>query len=414
MTKPTDPQDSTRTAPDSADTAADTAGRDSGTRPGEGNGTVRPSPRPRPVNPDPPAAEPARPEPVESGAGSGPADSVAPDSGAVGSAVDGPTPAATPATPEVSGGPANGTAEVRDAVPSRDELFDQEAERALAESPAGSAGPGRTGAEPESSAGGINGRPEAPAAALPPPWQRVPDSAGPGAGNAPGEPAAADPNGRPTEAPPSPRPRPPSRPRGSAAAAAAAAATEVTAPDPAVRRSRPPRTDQTDLASARTVSLDPGRYGARSGDSEPPPAPEPEERPAPGRSSGGFQMGWPRNRRPRQASLQLKRLDPWSVLKIALVLAVVLYLVWLVAVGVLYGVLDGIGVWDRLNGQYADLVTEQAGDRLISAGRVFGAAAVIGAVNSLLFAVALSVGAFVYNVSADLVGGVEVTLSERD
>jgi len=46
-------------------------------------------------------------------------------------------------------------------------------------------------------------------------------------------------------------------------------------------------------------------------------------------------MSWPRNRRPRQASLQLKRLDPWSVLKIALVLAVVLYLIWLVAVGVL-------------------------------------------------------------------------------
>jgi hypothetical protein len=123
---------------------------------------------------------------------------------------------------------------------------------------------------------------------------------------------------------------------------------------------------------------------------------------------------WPRNRRPRQAALQLKRLDPWSVLKIALVLAVVLYLVWLVAVGVLYGVLDGIGVWDRLNGQYADLVAEQSGDQLISAGRVFGVAAVIGAVNSLLLAVAMSVGAFVYNVAADLVGGIEVTLSERD
>jgi hypothetical protein len=47
-------------------------------------------------------------------------------------------------------------------------------------------------------------------------------------------------------------------------------------------------------------------------------------------------------------------------------------------------------------------------------GRVFGFAAVIGAVNSLLFAVAVTVGAFVYNVSADLVGGIEVTLSERD
>ena len=56
----------------------------------------------------------------------------------------------------------------------------------------------------------------------------------------------------------------------------------------------------------------------------------------------------------------------------------------------------------------------QTGSTLISAGRVFGLAAVIGAINSLLFAVAVTVGAFVYNVSADLVGGIEVTLSERD
>jgi hypothetical protein len=129
--------------------------------------------------------------------------------------------------------------------------------------------------------------------------------------------------------------------------------------------------------------------------------------------------GWARTTRsrpPRQAALQLKRLDPWSVLKLALVLAVVLFFIWLVAVGVLYGVLDGMGVWDRLNGTYADLVSGegQTGSTLISAGRVFGLAAVIGAINSLLFAVAVTVGAFVYNVSADLVGGIELTLSERD
>jgi hypothetical protein len=129
---------------------------------------------------------------------------------------------------------------------------------------------------------------------------------------------------------------------------------------------------------------------------------------------------WPgrsgRNRPPRQAALQLKRLDPWSVLKLALVLAVVLFFIWLVAVGVLYGVLDGMGVWDKLNGTYSDLVSGEAagGSPLISAGRVLGLAAVVGAINSLLFAVAVTVAAFVYNVSADLVGGIEVTLSERD
>jgi hypothetical protein len=153
----------------------------------------------------------------------------------------------------------------------------------------------------------------------------------------------------------------------------------------------------------------------------PPDAAQPGEqqsRPSgPGSATGGWQaVRATRNRTPRQAALQLKRLDPWSVLKLSLVLAVVLFFIWLVAVGVLYGVLDGMGVWDQLNGNYANLVTENApaGGQLINAGRVFGFAAVVGAINSLLFAVAMTISAFVYNVSADLVGGVEVTLSERD
>lgn len=124
-----------------------------------------------------------------------------------------------------------------------------------------------------------------------------------------------------------------------------------------------------------------------------------------------------RPRPPRRAALQLKRLDPWSVLKLALVLSVVLFFIWMVAVGLLYGVLDGMGVWDRLNGTYSDLVSGDGtagGVALISAWRVLGLAALFGAINSVLFAAALTVGAFVYNVSADLVGGIEVTLSERD
>jgi hypothetical protein len=154
---------------------------------------------------------------------------------------------------------------------------------------------------------------------------------------------------------------------------------------------------------------------------EPPRQYEDSARSRAGAAASADSEGWSsvravRNRPPRQAALQLKRLDPWSALKLGLVLAVVLFFIWMVAVGVLYGVLDGMGVWDRLNGTYADLVSGDTptGSPLISAGRVFGFAAVIGAVNSLLFAVAVTVGAFVYNVSADLVGGIEVTLSERD
>ncbi|MGO1053807.1 DUF3566 domain-containing protein [Crossiella sp. CA198] len=121
-------------------------------------------------------------------------------------------------------------------------------------------------------------------------------------------------------------------------------------------------------------------------------------------------------RGPRRAALQVKRVDPWSVLKLALVLSVALFFVWLVAVGVLYGVLQGMGVWDSLNNTYKDLVTNADGgaEPLISAGRVFGVAAVVGVVNIVLFTALATVSAFVYNVSADLAGGVEVTLSERE
>ena len=123
------------------------------------------------------------------------------------------------------------------------------------------------------------------------------------------------------------------------------------------------------------------------------------------------------NRAPRRASLQIKRFDPWSVLKLSLVLSVAGFLVWLVAVGVLYGVLEGMGVWDQLNGTYSDLtsVTDpQAGGDLISGGRVFAFATVVGAINIVLLTALATVGAFIYNVSSDLAGGIELTLSERD
>ncbi|HEU5473139.1 MAG TPA: DUF3566 domain-containing protein [Actinophytocola sp.] len=121
-------------------------------------------------------------------------------------------------------------------------------------------------------------------------------------------------------------------------------------------------------------------------------------------------------RGPRRANLQIKRFDPWSVLKLSLVLGVALFFVWLVAVGALYAVLDGMGVWDKINGISTDLLqsAESSSEPLISAGRVFGIAAIVGAVNIVLFSALATVGAFVYNVSADLAGGLEVTLAERE
>ncbi|PZA23310.1 DUF3566 domain-containing protein, partial [Modestobacter versicolor] len=121
---------------------------------------------------------------------------------------------------------------------------------------------------------------------------------------------------------------------------------------------------------------------------------------------------------PRRARLQLRHIDTWSALKISLVLSIALFCVWMVAVGILYGVLGQLGVFDTLNdliGQLGSSSGEEAttGD-VINAKIVLGGAAVIGAVNIVLLTALSTVSAFVYNLCSDLVGGLEVTLAERD
>ena len=118
-------------------------------------------------------------------------------------------------------------------------------------------------------------------------------------------------------------------------------------------------------------------------------------------------------RGPRRARLQLRHIDPWSALKFSLVLSIALFFVWMVAIGVLYGVLSGLNVFGQINTLWGDLQGTQ-NTQLVTPSLVFGGAAVIGAVNILLFTALATIGAFIYNLCADLVGGLEITLGERD
>jgi hypothetical protein len=122
-------------------------------------------------------------------------------------------------------------------------------------------------------------------------------------------------------------------------------------------------------------------------------------------------------RGPRRARLQLRHIDTWSALKISLVLSIALFFIWMVAVGVLYGVLSALGVFDTLNELFGQLGTEggeETTSEVLTPGIVFGGAAIIGAINVVLLTALCTVGAFIYNMCSDLVGGLEVTLSERD
>ncbi|HEX8628313.1 MAG TPA: DUF3566 domain-containing protein, partial [Catenuloplanes sp.] len=123
-------------------------------------------------------------------------------------------------------------------------------------------------------------------------------------------------------------------------------------------------------------------------------------------------------RGPRRARLNLKRIDPWSVMKFAFAVSVVLFIVVVVATSVLYLALDAMGVWKTINASLAEFVNASGGGAAtafqVNAWGVIGTSMLIGAVNVVLFTALATLSAFIYNVCADLVGGVELTLAERD
>jgi hypothetical protein len=119
-----------------------------------------------------------------------------------------------------------------------------------------------------------------------------------------------------------------------------------------------------------------------------------------------------RNRGPRRARLQLRHISPLTVLKFSCVLAIALFFVWLIVVGILYGVLDAAGAIKHVNDAYVTL-NGPGTKTLITAGIVFGGAAIIGVVDIILFVALTTIGSVIYNLCADLVGGIEITLSER-
>jgi hypothetical protein len=123
-------------------------------------------------------------------------------------------------------------------------------------------------------------------------------------------------------------------------------------------------------------------------------------------------------RGPRRARLTVKRIDPWSVMKFSFAVSLVLFVVVIVATSVLYLALDAMGVFNSVNDSLAETFNASgasSGDTFrVTAKGVIGTAVLIGAVNVVLFTALATLAAFIYNVCADLVGGIELTLSERD
>jgi hypothetical protein len=191
-----------------------------------------------------------------------------------------------------------------------------------------------------------------------------------------------------------------------------------------------PKADEAPATSAVPIVTDPmAGFSARPqapGSSKPPAAPPappapppPPAFPAPGPVTSGPTAPGPaakasiraRARGPRRARLQLRHINPWTVLKFSCVLSIALFFVWLIVIGVLYGVLDAAGVINKINDTATTINGEGSKDP-VTAGLVFGGAAIIGVINIVLFVALSTIGSIIYNLCADLVGGVELTLSE--
>ncbi|WP_443075856.1 DUF3566 domain-containing protein [Streptomyces sp. TRM 70351] len=123
--------------------------------------------------------------------------------------------------------------------------------------------------------------------------------------------------------------------------------------------------------------------------------------------------------RTRKARLRVAKADPWSVMKVSFLLSVALGVCTVVAVAVLWMVMDGMGVFSTIGDTISDATESPEGagfdlEAMLSLSRVLTFTAVIAAIDVVLATALATLGAFIYNLSAGFVGGVELTLAEDE
>lgn len=180
----------------------------------------------------------------------------------------------------------------------------------------------------------------------------------------------------------------------------------------------------------------PARVPASAGSAAPVPAPAPVGAAQPGRRTGTKledaeslpldevaeakpAKGAPvvrRPRRTRKARLRLARLDPWSVMKTTFLFAIAFGIMLVVATFVLWSVLAGAGTLDYvntlLNQLFGDQDTEFDVTQILSVNRILGFSSIVAAINVVIITALATLFAFLYNLAATVMGGLEVTLAE--
>jgi len=122
-------------------------------------------------------------------------------------------------------------------------------------------------------------------------------------------------------------------------------------------------------------------------------------------------------RPPRRARLRLTRVDPWSVMKTSFLLSIAFGIVTVVSVLMVWSVLGAAGVWDSINSSVSAVLSSDGESTFniedyVGTSRILGFTVLVAAVDVLLLTAIATLGAFLYNMAAALLGGIEVTLAE--
>lgn len=141
---------------------------------------------------------------------------------------------------------------------------------------------------------------------------------------------------------------------------------------------------------------------------------------APGQQAGPASVPTPEVPRPapagpRRVRLAISRVDPWSVMKLAFLLAVAIAIMTVVATAVFWSVLNSLGVFTTVQDFVADAVGPQSNVNLtqyVEFPRVISLATLISICNIVLLTAIATIMAFLYNITAALVGGVHMTLTD--
>ncbi|MFI2783911.1 DUF3566 domain-containing protein [Streptomyces sp. ALB3] len=179
----------------------------------------------------------------------------------------------------------------------------------------------------------------------------------------------------------------------------------------------------------------PGEREPAAGQAGPYHPPQAYQSPAGGTQGGGTQGGvqgvggaqatrLPRTGarttpRTRKARLRVAKADPWSVMKVSFLLSIALGICTVVAAAVLWMVMDAMGVFSTVGGTISEATgsNESNGFDLqsfLSLPRVLIFTSVIAVIDVVLATALATLGAFIYNLSAGFVGGVELTLAEDE